>query len=386
MSAKSGALLPVYDHISYPFSLLRAKGSYVFDEAERGYLDLYGGHCVCSIGHSAPELVAAISKQAEEFIFYSNLAEIPIRQRAAKSLLDFGANYFSKAFFCNSGAEANENALKIAIKATGRKRICAFKGAFHGRTLLSMRATDNEKWHKIYFEDGNASTLRIRPNEESDLSLIDDSIAAVILEPIQSIGGVTCFERDYLLKLQERSGEVGALLIFDEVQTGIGRTGDPFVSGFNGFAPDMMTLAKGLAGGMPIGAVALTSEVARTVEAGDVAATFGGAPVVMAALIATIDYMRKNRVLENVADIENYIRDRLSTPETSGVLGVLGRGLLLGLLLGTEAKVARQALFERGIIVGLCSNPKVLHLLPPLNVSRGEIDEFLNALRGVLGS
>lgn len=374
------ALADVYSHIAYPFVIDRGQGMKVIDEENREYLDFYGGHCVCSIGHSPKAIVDAVSAQGEKLLFYSNLAPLRIREEAAQDLLAFADNEFTQVFFCNSGAEANENALKVAVKASQRKKIVGFTGGFHGRTLLALTATHIPSWHEQYSAwIGHAEHLT--PNDESQLSAVDTETAAVILEPIQSIGGCTVFEQSYLKKLRARCDEVGALLIFDEVQTGIGRTGMPFVSGHSGVQPDMMTLAKGLAGGFPIGAVLFTEKVAKTLAAGDIAATFGGSPLALAAMRATLSEITRLDLSKHALSIERYIRENCTLPQ---VQRIAGAGCLLGLELDREAKPVQAALFEKGIIVGTNSNKKMLHLLPPLIVQTEDVDRLLTALQEIL--
>lgn len=378
--AITDALLPVYSKIAYPISLVRGEGVYVTDTDGNTYIDFYGGHCVCCLGHSPTEVIDAITAQSRTLMFYSNLAPIPIRERAAKRLITYAANGMSKVFFCNSGAEANENALKIAVKATGRKKIVAYKGAFHGRTILAMNATDAPAWHET-FDKWIGRVARITANDTEGLSAIDEETAAVILEPIQSIGGCTVFEKDYLLKVREACDKTGAMLIFDEVQTGMGRTGVPFVSGHCGVLPEMMTLAKGLAAGFPIGAVVMTQGTADKIEPGDIAATFGGGPMAMAAMEATIESLERYNLAEHCQKIEAYVREKFQIEQ---VKKIVGRGCLLGLILDRDAKPVREALFAQGIIAGLNSNPKLLHLLPPLTILERHVDELFEALLTVL--
>lgn len=377
---KETALLSVYSHIEYPFDVVKGDGVYVYDSSGKAYLDFYGGHCVCPIGHSPKVVADAISKQVKELLFYSNLAPIPLRREAADELLAFANNGFSKAFFCNSGAEANENALKISIKKTGRQKIACFKGSFHGRTALAMSATDHPKWHEIY-KQWIGPFVQLIPNDISSLSLLDETIAALILEPIQSIGGVTVFQPEFLKILRKKCLELGIMLIFDEVQTGIGRTGTPFVSGYCGVLPDMMTLAKGLASGLPIGSVVMTQDVASSVTPGDIAATFGGGPVVMSAMKATLTEIQSKNLCVHAKQIENYVYKVFQIPQ---VKGIRGKGCLLGLVLETAAKPIQKALFEKGIIVGLNSNPNLVHLLPPLIIEESHVDQLKEALLEVM--
>ncbi len=380
MNTQSHSLANVYSHIAYPFVIERGKGMSVVDQEGREYLDFYGGHCVCSLGHSPEVLVEAIRAQGEKLLFYSNLAPLQIREDAASELIAFAENDFRSVFFCNSGAEANENALKIAVKGSERKKIVGFTGGFHGRTLLALTATHIPSWHEQYRSwIGHAE--HITPNDETQLQTIDENTAAVILEPIQSIGGCTVFEPEYLKKVRARCDEVGALLIFDEVQTGIGRTGVPNVSGHCGVQPDLMTLAKGLAGGFPIGAVVFTEKVAQTLQAGDIAATFGGSPLALAAMRATLAEISRLGLIQHASSIEKYVRETCDLPQ---VQRIAGAGCLLGLELDREAKPVQQALFEKGIIVGTNSNKKMVHLLPPLIVQTDDVDRLVTALREVL--
>ncbi len=373
------ALLDVYNY--YPFLIERGEGMYLYDTSGKRYLDLYGGHAVCIVGHSPKKVVDAIAEQGYKFMFYSNLVDSPIREAGARALLSFGEFNNHRVFFCNSGGEANENALKIAIKATGRQKIVGFKGAFHGRTMLAIGATDHSNWHE-WFPSWMGPIGRITPNDDSEFSVIDENTAAVILEPIQSIGGVTVFELEYLKTLRKRCDEVGALLIFDEVQTGMGRTGVPFVSTGWSVAPDITTLAKGLGGGFPMGGVIVTEAVAKTIAKGDVAATFGGGPLAMAAMIAVIEVIKENNLVSNALAIEKHSKDIFS--KLPGVKEVRGRGCLLGIVTNKEAKSIQTSLFDDGIITGPNSNPNLVHLLPPLNVTSEHLDTLQKALKSLL--
>ncbi len=377
---KSGetALADVYGQ--YPFDIDRALGVYVYESSGKRYLDFYGGHCVAGVGHCRPEVVQAIAAQAEKFMFYSNLARVPIRETGAARLVEFANNGLTKVFFCNSGGEANENALKIAIKLTGRKKIVGFWGGFHGRTLLAIGATDHPDWHE-YLGPWIGPIGRIKPNDRAGLSEIDSDTAAVILEPIQSIGGVTAFDFEYLKELREVCTKNGAMLIFDEVQTGVGRTGVPFVSGHCGTLPDMMTLAKSVANGFAMGVVVMKPEVASGIKKGDIAATFGGGPMAVAAMIATLECIEKDKLMPHVLEVEAHVRKKFAIPE---IEEIRGRGCLLGLVGKKPAKEVQQALFGKGVIVGLNSNPNLVHLLPPMTVQKQHVDELFNALQGVL--
>lgn len=365
----------------YPFELVRGEGVYVYDTAGKRYLDLYGGHAVALVGHSPPRVAKAIAEQANQLMFYSNLARIPLREQAAAKLVGFARNGLTKAFFCNSGGEANENAIKISIKNTGRQKVASFAGSFHGRTLLAIGATDHPDWHE-YLHGWIGPTAQLRPNIEEDLEKIDNETACVILEPIQSIGKCTVFSPEYLKKLRKRCDETGAYLIFDEVQTGMGRTGVPFVSGHCGTNPDMMTLAKGLGGGFAMGAVVMTAEVDSKLKVGDIAATFGGGPMALGAMMATIDQVVEDKLIDNAKRIEAHARKIF--PALAQVKEVRGRGCLLGIVIDRPAKPVQTALFAKGIITGPNSDPNLVHLLPPLTLQTEHLDMLYQALTEVL--
>ena len=375
---KKSPLIEVYSQ--YPFTLDRADDVYVWDTTGKRYIDFYGGHAVCSVGHNRAEIVSAISEQAKTFMFYSNLARIPIREKAAAALLEFGNFNDHQVFFCNSGAEANENALKVAIKLTGRSKIVAYEGAFHGRTILAVGATDHSDWHE-YLKGWIGPVTRIKTNDMLGLPSIDKDTAAVILEPIQSIGKCTVFEKEYLQALRAQCNKVGALLIFDEVQTGVGRTGVPFVSTGWGVEPDITSLAKGTAGGFPIGVSIMKRSVSSQIKAGDIAATFGGGPLAMAATIATIEVIKKNNLVANAKAIEDYVRKKFAQPFVNEIRG---KGCLLGIVVNREAKQVQKDLFDLGIITGPNSHPNLVHLLPPLTIAEKHVDELCSALSKIL--
>jgi acetylornithine/succinyldiaminopimelate/putrescine aminotransferase len=365
----------------YPMELDRGEGLYVYDTQGRRYLDLYGGHAVSLLGHSPADVVEAIAEQGRKFMFYSNLARIPIRAEGAARLLAFGRFDRHQVFFCNSGGEANENALKIAIKLTGRSKVIAFDGAFHGRTLLAAGATDHPEW-RAYLRGWMGPVDRLAPNDPAGLRRIDAGTAAVILEPIQSIGGVTGFDYDFLQALREKCDEVGAFLIYDEVQTGMGRLGTPFVSTECGAPPDMTSLAKGIAAGFAMGAVIMTEAVGARLVKGDIAATFGGGPMAVAAMIATIDRIERDDLIASARAFERALRESFKSEPC--VREIRGRGCLMGLVLDRPAAPIFRALFAEGIIAGLNSDANLLHLLPPLTAGAAEVETLRSALRKVV--
>lgn len=366
----------VETYAQLPFTVVSGSGSTVRDQSGRSYWDLYGGHAVAILGHCHPAVTRAVAEQAATLTFYSNAVPLELRDRAADRLCGFAPPGLEQVFFCNSGAEANENALKLAIQQTGRRRIAALEGAFHGRTLLSLSATASSKL-RAPFEELLCPATRLEPNAMEELELIDERVAAVIVEPILSMAGVVKLSEGYLQGLRQRCDEVGARLIFDEVQTGMGRLGRPFAAGLGGVIPDMVTLAKGIANGIPMGAVLFNKEVAAQIAMGDLGSTFGGGPVACAALLAVLDVIESERLVDHAAELEAMAREQLVV---GPVREVIGQGCLLGLRLETDARPVKAALLERGFITGASADPRVLRLLPPINLP----DEALEALAGAL--
>jgi len=374
------ALLPTYT--PFPFPLLRGEGDRVFDPLGRSYVDFYGGHCVASTGHAHPQVAEAVSAQARELIFYSTAAELPIRSRAAQALLAFAGSGrdsgLASVFFCNSGAEANENALKMAALITGRHRFAAFQGGWHGRTTLALSVTDDPAITKG-LEPFLAPCLRLPWNDCDALETADFSdVAAVILEPIQSMSGVRPATAGFLQKLREKTRAVGAMLIYDEVQTGMGRLGHPFAAGLHGVQPDMVTSAKGIASGVPMGALLLSAEAAAHIRPGDLGSTFGGGPLACAALLATLQVIRQEGLLQNALLREQEIREALAG---TCVASVRGAGLLLGLVVPGRAKALKAHLQAHRILVGGSGDPDALRLMPPLTLTRASVDALAKAVK-----
>lgn len=363
----------------FPFVIERGEDVWVYTTEGERYLDLYGGHAVVSTGHSHPRIVRAITDQAQRLIFYSNLVYNDARARAAKKIVEIAPEPLTKALFVNSGTEANENAMKIARMLTGRTKIISFEGGFHGRTPGSVSATGIAKYREnvsplleghVYADFGSVASVE---------SLLDEETAAVILEPIQSMGGVRMAEAEFYQALREMCDQAGAMLIYDEVQTGMGRTGEFFFAGRFGVVPDMVALAKGIASGVPMGAVLMTDAIAGEIRTGDLGTTFGGGPLACAALETTIDVIRDEKLLENVRENSEYLIDELK--KLPMVEELRGLGYLIGIkFLSGHAKPFQQALLEKKIITGLSEDPSVLRLLPPLTLKRPEIDLFLDEL------
>ncbi|HEY0458643.1 MAG TPA: aspartate aminotransferase family protein [Pyrinomonadaceae bacterium] len=358
------------------------KGSWIWTSEGEKYLDLYGGHAVCATGHAHPHVVAALKEQAEKVLFYSNLVYSEIRARAAEKLVAVAPATLTKAFFCNSGTEANENAMRMARFATGREKVITFSGGFHGRTADSISATFLGKYREIGKPNVPGHVAAEFGSIESVRGLADTETAAVMLEPIQSMAGVSEAAPEFFRGLREICDEHGIMLIFDEVQTGVGRTGNWFFGG-SGLAdfvePDIISLAKSLGSGVPVGACLVNEKVSANIKTNDLGTTFGGGMLAMAAVLATLEAIETDKMRENIADIENYLRARLK--EIEEVVAVHGKGGLIGIEFAENCKSFHAKLLENKIITGTSSNPKVLRLLPPLCVKREEIDLFIDALR-----
>ena len=356
----------------------RGQGSWIWTSDGERYLDLYGGHAVCATGHSHPHVVEAIKAQAEKVLFYSNLVYSELRGRAAEKLVSVAPNSLRKAFFCNSGTEANENAMRMARMATGREQIVSFSGGFHGRTADSISATFLGKYreigkpnvpHHIEAEFGNIDSVRAVVNEQT---------AGVIIEPIQSMAGVREASPSFFSELRDLCDEFGAVLIFDEVQTGIGRTGSWFFAGSENadvVEPDIITLAKSLGSGVPVGACLVSDQTAAAIKENDLGTTFGGGMIAMAAVLATLEAIEADGMIANARAVEQHLRDSLTGVE--GVVSVRGKGCLLGIEFEDKCGPVHSKLLEQKIITGTSSDPKLLRLLPPLCVTVDEISEFV---------
>ena len=365
------ALLSTYT--PYAFPLVKGQGDDVRDPEGNRYLDFYGGHCVASTGHCHPTVIKAIREQAGELIFYSAAARLPVRDQAARALVDFAGSNMSSVFFCNSGAEANENALRIAIKLTGRRKLVTFNGGFHGRTLLALSVTDNPALRNGY-ESLLAPATFLPFGEYTALAAADFSdVAAVIVEPIQSMAGIRTARPDWFEALEAKCRRSGTLLIFDEIQTGVGRLGAPFAANLYCTTPDIITCAKGMASGVPMGGVLMSAEVANSLRPGDLGSTFGGGPLACAALLATLDVIRNENLMDHAVAAEARIRAGLS----GVVSAVRGIGLLLGLVVRSRAAELKNYLLERRILVGGSADAGVLRLMPPLNVSDAAVEALI---------
>ena len=379
-AALSSAELPTYTR--WPIAIARGEGSTVWDTSGKSYLDLYGGHAVAATGHCHPQVVRAIREQAGELLFYSNVVALPVRTRAAEAIARQAPAPLSKVFFVNSGTEANENAMRLARRFTGRTDILSFHGGFHGRTADAISAAGTAKYREL--GQPNVPGHRLVPFADLDAAraAMDGNVAGVLIEPIQSMAGVLTAPASYFQGLRALCDERGAKLIYDEVQTGFGRTGTFFFAGRHGVVPDLVCLAKGIGSGVPMGAVLVSEEIAERVHPEEYGTTFGGGPLACAAAEATVRVIEQEGLLENVRAGSRRLREGLAP--IAGVREVRGEGFLLGLAFDRPGKPVRQALLERGFLVGGSDLPDTLRLLPPLVLTAAEIDRFLEALREVL--
>src|SRR5690242_15780341 len=361
-----------------PIAAKRGEGVWIYTSNGERYLDLYGGHAVASTGHCHPHVVQAIREQAGQLLFYSNLVYSNARARAAEKLVSVAPAPLTKAFFCNSGTEANENAMRMARMTTGREQIITFSGGFHGRTADAISATFLGKYRDLGKPNVPGHLEAEFGNIDSVRALADETVAAIMLEPIQSMAGVRMAQPDFYRALRTLCDERGIVLIYDEVQTGVGRTGEWFFAGSDGVAPDIVTLAKALGSGVPVGACLVTDAIASHIKENDLGTTFGGGMLAMAAVTATLEAIENDGMLANVKTVETHLRQRLR--EVEQVVAVHGRGLLLGIEFNDKAQPVHQALLERKIITGTSSNPKVLRLLPPLCLQKEHVDMLMDAL------
>ena len=374
----------------FPAAMVKGRGCRLWDDDGREYLDFLAGIAVCSLGHCHPAVTRAVCEQAQELMHVSNLFHTKPQIRLAELLC---ANTFAdKVFMANSGAEANEAAIKLARihSGAGRYEIISLSGSFHGRTLATVAATGQPKFHQG-FEPLPKGFVHARFGDPAEVEqLINEKTCAILCEPVQGESGVRPLDREYLQAIRAMCDEWGLLLIFDEVQTGMGRTGSLFAYEQLGVVPDIMTAAKALGNGLPIGAMLTTDEIAASFGVGTHASTFGGNPVAAAAAVAVLETMLAPGFFDKVVEQSRYFIHRLEELATEFpqlATGVRGRGMLIGLVLTEKGRelgadiVAR--LFERGALINF-AGMRVLRFIPPLTVSRDEIDQLIEQLTRVL--
>ena len=377
----TGALLPVY--AQFPLRAVSGHGSWIVDDQGEKWLDAYGGHAVAATGHSHPEVVRAISEQAAKLIFYSTVIPHAGREQLAEVIASLCPDPLAKVFFCNSGAEANENALVLARKVTGRQRIVSVAGGWHGRTVATLAVTDGAKYEEGARRAGIPLSVKVPFNDVTAMAAaVDDSVAAVIVEPVQGMAGARDCAPDFLRAARIACDREGAVLIFDDIQCGVGRCGAFTAAEAFEVVPDILTLAKGLAAGLPIGAMVATTAITAGLKVGDLGSTFGGGPVPCAAALANLEVIRRDRLVDNAVMVGDHIRRAAS--RIPAVTDITGRGLLLGLKLDRPAAGVQRALFESRVLTGTASDPNILRLMPPLSFSRTEANLLIDALRRVL--
>lgn len=373
--------IPTYAQL--PIQVVRGEGCRVHDAQGVSYLDLYGGHAVALTGHCHPKVVAAIREQAGKLLFYSNVVFNDTRAKALAAIASILPKGMSRAFLCNSGSEANEAAIKTARRTTGRREVISMLNGFHGRTMGSLSATALGHYLADYAPGVPDHRFIAFGDLDAARASITEKTAGVLLEPIQSMGGMHTASDEYVRGLRRICDATGALLMFDEVQTGPARTGTWWYGDHAGVVPDIITTAKGLGSGVPVGAMFARDEVSAKVREGDQGTTFGGGPLACAAVEATIAVLKEERLVENAARRGAQIGE--GAMRIRGVTGTRGRGMLLGLVLDRDAKDVVKALRERHrVLTGTTSDPKVLRLLAPVVVGDAEVDEFLSGLAAVM--
>ena len=365
----------------FDVNIVKGEGCKVWDDKGTEYLDLYGGHAVISIGHAHPKYVEKISNQVATLGFYSNSVINTLQQNVAEQLGRISGYEEYNLFFINSGAEANENALKLSSFKNGKKRVIAFKKAFHGRTSLAVEITDNPKIIAPINANGHTTYLQLGDIEGVRAEIEKGDVTAVIIEGIQGVGGVVIPDSGFLQQLQEVCNATGTTLILDEIQSGCGRSGKFFAHQWAGIKPDIITQAKGIGNGFPIGVVLISPKFQAVY--GELGTTFGGNHLACAAAAAVLDVMEEENLLENVNRVGEYLMEELK--KIDGIKEVRGRGLMIGIEFEEPIKeIRRRLLFEEHVFTGV-SGTNVIRLLPPLTLSMAEAEEFVRRFRKVLG-
>lgn len=372
--AEARHLAQVYAQL--PIEADRAEGVYLYSGSRR-IIDFYGGHAVASLGYGHPDLLAALADQAKSMYFQSNAVALKVRAQAADDLVAFAGGRLPRVFFVNSGAEANENALKIACRVTGRTKVVALEQGFHGRTAAAAAVTWGSKgWYGFPRQPFDVEFIP-RDDAAAAARAIDGSTAAVIFEPVQGVGGAYDLAPGFVAALAAAARKAGALIIADEVQSGVGRSGAPFAVDLYGLVPDMLTTAKALGGGFPCSALLLSEDLAEQLKSGELGTTFGGGPIACALVSTVLRVIKRDGLLASVRTLSAELRQRAVT---GPVESVQGQGFLLGLRCRRPAKDVQAELLARDILVGTSSDPKVVRLLPPLTLAREHVDALVAAL------
>lgn len=377
---ESRHLLQVYGQL--PIEPEHAEGVYLHCGDQR-ILDLYGGHAVAALGYGHPELLATLEEQAKRLFFQSNAVALPVRAEAADKLVEFAPASLERVFFVNSGAEANENALRLACRLTGRQRIAAIEHGFHGRTAAAGAVTwgARENWYGFPATPFEVDFIpRDRPEDVA--GLVSDETAAVILELVQGVAGAYDLAPTFVEAIARACREHDALLIVDEVQSGIGRCGAPFAADLYRLQPDMLTVAKSLGGGFPCAALLLSADIAAAVSAGDLGTTFGGGPMACALISKVIEVIQRDGLMTRARELHAWLEAALPLGPAQSLQG---KGLLAGLRCTRPAREVQAELLTAGILVGSSADPLVLRLLPPLTLERQHIEKLTAALATLPG-
>lgn len=365
----------------FDINIVKGEGCKVWDDKGTEYLDLYGGHAVISIGHAHPHYVESISSQVAKLGFYSNSVINTLQTAVAEKLGRLSGYEDYSAFFVNSGAEANENALKLASFTNGRTRVISFKKSFHGRTSLAVEVTDNAKIIAPINSNNHTTYLPLNDIEAVRAELAKGDVAAVIIEGIQGIGGIVVPQPEFLQQLQEECTATGTILVLDEIQSGYGRSGKFFAHQWAGIRPDLITVAKGIANGFPMGALLISPKF--TPIFGQLGTTFGGNHLACAAAQAVLDVIEDENLLENVNKVGEYLMTELK--KIPAIKEVRGKGLMIGIEFEEPIKEIRtKLLFEEHVFTGV-SGTNVIRLLPPLSLSMEQAEEFITRLHKVIG-
>ena len=369
-------LAPVF--AQYPMEVVHAEGVWLHTRDGRRILDLYGGHAVAALGYAHPGWTRAVADQAKACNFQSNAVPMDVRARAATRLAKFAGGGYDSVFFVNSGAEANENALKMAFRMTRRPQVVAVEGGFHGRTAAAGAITWGAvgKWYEFPKTPFDVAYVP-RRDVAAIAQTVTEQTAAVVVEPVQGVGGAFDMGREFLAALRKRCDEVGALLIFDEVQIGVGRSGWAFAANLYDVVPDMITTAKALGNGFPCAALLMSPRVTAALKLEGLGTTFGGGPMACAAIEAVIEAIETEGLLENVRRVSKCIVD---TCTVGSVVGHQGAGFLHGLRTNKPAKEVQQGLLARGILAGTSGDPNIVRLLPPYILQEQHVDQLREAL------
>lgn len=366
----------------FPIHIVRGKGCRVWDEEGTEYLDLYGGHAVISIGHAHPHYVEAVSRQVAQLGFYSNSVVNKLQQQLAERLGKACGYEDYRLFLINSGAEANENALKLASFHTGRTRVLSAQKAFHGRTSLAVEVTNNPKIIAPINANGHTTFLPLNDLEAWKQELVKGDVAACIVECIQGVGGIQMATAEFMQGLRQVCNETGTVLICDEIQCGYGRSGKFFAHQWLGIQPDIITVAKGIANGFPMGAVLISPKFEAVY--GQLGTTFGGNHLACSAALAVLDVIEGEGLIENARKVGEYLIGEIKNLNNERIKEVRGKGLMIGIELDVPYKEIRQRLlFDEHVFTG-CAGTHVLRLLPPLCLSMAEADEFVDKFNRTL--